>query len=570
MKKVFRYIIVIIITAFSNFFLWKKLDIDGNNILYTIIAIMIFYFINDRLKNIDRRKYIITFLLAFVFSSIEVIGEQINNNFSIESISLINYVGYFIFIFFTTLFVFDIFKINFNIFENRIDEKCNKNYIIYTILILICWMPYFFRYFPGLLTSDSCAQVAQAIGLTKLTNHHPIFHTGIISIFVNLGVNVFGNINYGVAIYTMVQMTIMAISFAYVLNYLYKNKVPFFIRIFALIYYMLYPINALFSVTMWKDILFAGIIPIFVIQCDKIVKMPDKFIKDKIKIIMFMVVSILVCYLRNNGVYIVFFTILFLFIIERKYWKKMGGIFAGTLIIFFITKNIIFGIFNVSEGNIGEMLSIPLQQIARVEKYHKENIDINTIYQINKFFNVENIGEKYNPVLSDPVKAEFKNDVFKENKVEFIKLWGKLFLRYPKDYIESFLSNSYGYYYPEAKHWVANRTMEANNMGLEQTPLIEGKIVSKIDSLIERRDIPIVSMFFSIGFAVWLTVICMAYMVYSKRYVNLVMFIPIFVLWLTIIASPVFCEYRYAYPIFTTLPIYICLCFRKNLKGEKE
>ena len=147
-------------------------------------------------------------------------------------------------------------------------------------------------------------------------------------------------------------------------------------------------------------------------------------------------------------------------------------------------------------------------------------------------------------------------------------MWGKLLLRYPKDYIESFISNSYGYYYPEAKHWVANRTMEPNNMGLEQTPLIKGKIVSKIDSLIERREIPIVSMFFSIGFAVWLTIICLAYMVYSKKYANLVMFIPIFVLWLTIIASPVFCEYRYAYPIFTTLPIYICLCFRNDLKGE--
>lgn len=570
MKKVFRYVIVIIITAFSTFFLWKKFNVDGNNILYPIIAIMIFYFINDRLKNIDKRKYIITFLLAFVFSSIEVIGEQINNNFSIEIISLINYIGYFILIFFTILFIFDIFKINFDFFENKIKEKSKKNYIIYIILILMCWMPYFFRYFPGLLTSDSCAQVSQAIGLTELSNHHPIFHTGIISIFVNLGINLFGNINYGVAMYTVVQMSLMAISFTYVLNYLYKNKVPFFIRFFALIYYMLYPINALFSVTMWKDILFAGIIPIFVIQCDKIAKMPEKFLKDKIKLIIFAIISILVCYLRNNGVYILLLTMFFLFIIERKYWKKMGIVFASTLIIFFITKSIIFSIFNVSKGNIGEMLSIPLQQIARVEKYHKDSLDINTIYQINKFFNVENIGEKYNPVLSDPVKTEFKNEVFKDNKIEFVKLWGKLLLRYPKDYIESFISNSYGYYYPEAKHWVANRTMEPNNMGLEQTPLIEGKIVSKIDSLIERREIPIVSMFFSIGFAVWLTVICMAYMVYSKRYANLAMFMPIIVLWLTIIASPVFCEYRYAYPIFTTLPIYICLCFRNDLKGERK
>ena len=30
---------------------------------------------------------------------------------------------------------------------------------------------------------------------------------------------------------------------------------------------------------------------------------------------------------------------------------------------------------------------------------------------------------------------------------------------------------------------------------------------------------------------------------------------PIFALWLTTLASPVWCEYRYIYSIFTTLPI---------------
>ena len=215
------------------------------------------------------------------------------------------------------------------------------------------------------------------------------------------------------------------------------------------------------------------------------------------------------------------------------------------------------------------MLSIPLQQIARVEKYHREELNTETIEQINNYFKCDNIGNKYNPIISDPVKAELDTEYFDENKIEFVKLWLKLMKNYFKDYVESFISNSYGYYYPEATHWVANRTMETNNMGLEQTPIIQIKL---IDFIIERRDFPVISMFFSIGTAFWITVICLGYKIYKKEYKNILIYLPIFVLWLTLVASPVFCEYRYAYSIFTTLPIYIGLDFikRKEILNGKN
>ena len=75
---------------------------------------------------------------------------------------------------------------------------------------------------------------------------------------------------------------------------------------------------------------------------------------------------------------------------------------------------------------------------------------------------------------------------------DIVKLKG-----YFKDYVESFISNSYGYYYPEAKHWVANRDVERNELGIYQDSKISGNIVRNIDSLIEKRNLPIISMMFS-------------------------------------------------------------------------
>ena len=328
--------------------------------------------------------------------------------------------------------------------------------------------------------------------------------------------------------------------------------------------YLFYPINALFSVTMWKTVLFAGIIPIYVIMSMELILNTEEFFSKKKNVILYICIALLTFFLRNNGIYVVILTMPFILIVLRKYWKKVLIMFLATVVLYEVINTALMSAFNIKKGSIAEMLSIPLQQIARVEKYHRDELDEETIESINKAFKVENIGDLYNPILSDPVKAEFNDEYFAENKMDFIKLWLKLMKSYFKDYIESFISNSYGYYYPEATHWVANRTMESNNMGLEQNPIVNLGIVSKVDSLIERREIPIISMFFSIGIAFWAIVICLGYKILNKEYKYIIVYLPIFILWLTIVASPVFCEYRYAYPMFTVLPIFIALNFQSK------
>ena len=81
---------------------------------------------------------------------------------------------------------------------------------------------------------------------------------------------------------------------------------------------------------------------------------------------------------------------------------------------------------------------------------------------------------------------------------------------------------------------------------------------------IQYKNLPILSMIFSIGAQFWLIVILLGFQIYKRRYKNILIYIPILVLWLTCVASPVYNEFRYAYPIFTTLPIDICLSFMQN------
>lgn len=216
------------------------------------------------------------------------------------------------------------------------------------------------------------------------------------------------------------------------------------------------------------------------------------------------------------------------------------------------------------------MLSVPIQQIARTVKYNIDDINEETIEEINKYFIIENVWENYDPTLSDPVKFKFNTQYFNDNKLEFIKIWIELFTKYPKDYIIATISNSYGYYYPEAKNTMASwATLDHNNMGIKQTPVIKGEGVEEILVTAESRDIPVISLIFSIGAGVWLTIITLGYKIYKKEYKYILAYLPIIVLWLTLLASPAYCEYRYAYPIFLALPIYISMSFI-NRKEEKD
>lgn len=581
-----KNIILAILSTILTIFIWHNFRISGNNIIFTFIFIASFSTMKHTLKDANKRKIIVTTIVSILFAIAEIVCNSINTDYTLNHIInkwlLINLVGYYIISMIIMNIVFYIFENFKNIKDKTLNIIKIKNprinnmlsnakiqFILCVILIFISWIPYFLRYYPGIVTPDSYSQIGMAIGNNKLSNHHPITHTGIIAIFINIGVNIFNNINTGIALYSLASMAIMAILGSCVLKYLRDKGLPRLIRAIVLLYYMLYPINAMYSITMWKDIFFSGMIPLLVIMYRELIFNTEEFFKKKRNILAFIIISLLTILLKHNGLYAIILSVPFILIFLKKYWKKTVPLFLSIIVLYVCSNILIYDVLKVEKGSVAEMLSIPTQQIARVEKYYREELEEETLKTINNFFNKENIGDYYNPILSDPVKFKLNNEYFNNNKLEFIQLWLKLLMKYPKDYIESFISNSYGYYYVEARSNAVSRvTMDDPNniMGIEQQPKINGKLVEIIDSTIDQRDIPLLSMCFSVGAAFWLIIICLAYKINIKEYKNILIYLPIFILWLTMVASPVFCEFRYAYPIFTTLPLYISLNFLG--KGE--
>lgn len=57
----------------------------------------------------------------------------------------------------------------------------------------------------------------------------------------------------------------------------------------------------------------------------------------------------------------------------------------------------------------------------------------------------------------------------------------------------------------------------------------------------------------------WLLLIAIALWIVKRRGRLVSALFPILALWLTTLASPVYCEYRYLYGLALTAPVFLCL-----------
>ena len=92
----------------------------------------------------------------------------------------------------------------------------------------------------------------------------------------------------------------------------------------------------------------------------------------------------------------------------------------------------------------------------------------------------------------------------------------QLFIKYPREYVEAFLSGSYGYWYPETVYWQvssysyyrsANQyTSHDKNISQCKPPRLE-ELRNIISSCINYhfRNIPVISMFLSIALYFWIS-----------------------------------------------------------------
>jgi hypothetical protein len=232
------------------------------------------------------------------------------------------------------------------------------------------------------------------------------------------------------------------------------------------------------------------------------------------------------------------------------------------LIFYLLFKGPVFTVLNIKDGPTREALSVPLQQIARVYVKKKDVISEKELETLHAYILNEDIEGSYTPLISDNIKNTFNEELFKQNKKDLAVLWLRLFAKEPVLYFESYFIGSMGYWYPEVYYWVVidfYNQDEADSVGYVKQPLIKYEEIDEMKRMVNSRKIPVVSILFSTGFFFWMVLVLLGYVLYKKKNVLVFVFMPILTLWLTVSASPIWCEYRYIFAIFATFPLLLAV-----------
>lgn len=461
------------------------------------------------------------------------------------------------------------------------------------LLTFLCWLPCYLAYYPGICSYDTTIQLGQITD--GYNDHHPIAHTLLLKGFLELGRLLFGDVNAGIGMYGLAQMVFFAGAFAYGIAELYRLRVRKLWLILLQVYCMFYPFHWYMSVTTVKDTVFSGFILIQMISLCVLLREEKEIKWFSPRLWVFFISTVGMILFRNNGKYAMLVLLFFLLCAlwkgkkRRNMWCKIsvyafGGFMIGSLLV-----SALFSVTKAEQGDRREMLSMPIQQLARCMIYHGGvgvlEEDDNTLSWeakalINDFLLNESYKE-YRPDIADPVKRHTNTYVVRYRIREFVSTYLELLGEYPGDFVNAALAVNAGYFSPsDESHAYININGRDKGLGYLQTRWVENELnpkgiykASKWEGLHQVLEtwadenaylkLPVLKYLFVPGTWLWLYLILAGYLLIHRKYHLLLPLSLVLGYYVTLVLGPTV-QLRYIYPVMILLPFFsLIYCHRE-------
>lgn len=459
---------------------------------------------------------------------------------------------------------------------NTIFEK--HAFILPLLIILVSWLPYLVAFYPGVTTGgDTGSQLYMYYGIENkvsnavilrdenvyITNHHPVIHTLLTAACMEIGINVFNSYYIGMFIYTIIQTIVMILVLSYTFVLFKKIETPGWIRIVALLLYCVISYFPLFAITSGKDTYFSITVLALIIYIFNFAK-NNEIINNKKYCILLMLITLLTMLLRNDGIYRSILTFAIIIFLNKKFWKKLLFILAVPTCVYLVYLHVLLPFFKISNGSPAEMLSVPFQQTARVVYVHGYNAydkkDIEIIKRVLPQY--DNFKENYNPTLSDPIKNYYNKYATTNDLKNYFKVWFKYLFKYPTDYVQATLNNTYGYFYPDRVHNIGYTEIKGLNDGIFNIKSTNDGARSTIYNFHHFiNKLPIIGLFYSVGFYNLALLVLIGYLLNKKHLKYVIVLIPLLMVLLVNLVSPVNGHWRYTFPIILSFPLIIGIIY---------
>ena len=316
-----------------------------------------------------------------------------------------------------------------------------KDLIIFLIPVII-FSFYLYVYNPGIMTFDSFNQVHQ-IASGRYTNWHPFFHTFIEMILYKIYSSPISVGIFQILTFSIIWMVICkyfrnndeSINLADI-----KSDREFIIQSIITLIICLIPINAIYSITLWKDVLFSYAL---LFLCFLIKVLVDKKCKVSIKFILLMgFVMACVAQLRLNGIYVIvpLLIIMAYYLYRHDKTEKFFVKLPVIAIIFILLIASLNAVYNVEDNAKDATLAKTTHMLANYDLCHK--LDAKDSAKFHELINEKTVKDRYNTFFTDPVRNAANESVFEANKGEYIGMAVKYSLQDPIHFIKYMLSSS--------------------------------------------------------------------------------------------------------------------------------
>lgn len=539
----------------------------GNILTLLTVALISLYGRIDTYAQCRNRKFVIlAFLLSFctiLYYPYSIQGSiclMYSSRFQIVK-SLIFLCGY------SILFYYGIIALYQFIMDSRKKTICkHKGYWRCVSILSLLWLPHLLVKLPAAFCGDTVSQIWQALGLETYNAHHPLFMTWILKICLWIGQSAFSSNRAGAVIYFLIQAVLLIFIFSYTIYYLEMKGISKFNRNIIWLIYAFCPFIVGYIGVILKDVLYSAFFLLFIIFCVQYLE--DKEYEIQWKTLVGLTVSgIFTVLMRNNGkevIYPTLFVIAFITIWKNRKVPRqcIKAILVFTLPVVcatLISKGLVC-YYSIVPGSIAEALSLPFQQTARTVYEHGEEILVEEQEAIDVVLEYDSLAERYNPLLSDPVKFMYNPEVGKDELLSYAQVWLKHLVRYPRTYIDATLHQNYPLFCILQDNYIFYYSSTVTYK--EELLINEYKLIEQIEALFVSFyelafDIPVIGIFSRASFYSLLLLILTFFILCDRDYKFL---IPLLPMWMTIgisILGPAIMRHpRYSFPIIYSLPFF--------------
>lgn len=566
-----------------------------NSIFSVLVWVLCYYAVNLSLHTIDlkdKRGWWLAGILSFLFTTAMLFGTRLDY---VENVDFKDPGLWISLPVLTALFMVLVRKF-WNFLGNLEERKAqvmeqlgtrrkfkmkeSTRCVITFFLLLACWLPVLLAVYPGFFVYDAQEEYLQ-VASRVFTTHHPLAHVLLLGGIICAVHKVTGSYNLGIACYMVFQMLLVSGVFTYLLAYLRKKKVSAGFRVLSLIYFALFPVIVMFTLCSAKDTIFTAALLLLLVSMLEFGIEGESFCDDRKKMALFMGSALVMMLFRKNGVYAYLVLLPVVFLLRRKIAvkadKKMLLLFVLPLVGYLLLNSALMAALQAENSENQEMLTVPIQQLARTYKYSPETFteeDREILHEVLS----EDALSLYNARLSDPVKYYFNNQAYAKDKTRYVKLWLRIGLRKPLSYLNAWLMTSYGFWYPDtvinvyAGNSVFTFTYEnCSYFGYEvELPGVRASKIPWLDEMyrklsleIQQEKIPIFSMLFSPGCLFWGFAFAFSYVLYRRKYHIIMPYFLVLLLWLTVILGPTYLP-RYVLIFWFGLPLLTAILLQEQ------